>query len=168
MSYTALPERSEAFCSYCGFRPGDDWREHTHGVCGRCLEGVFLRSRPQMAPHEDDPFLIVDGALAVQTISRVAASLLLVDRDAGCGVQMRDFLVPDDGADGLKLQGLIESATAGSPLCGTVKLHTVRLPSLHFRARVGSCGLPSAALVVLARLREQPDAAGTCGAVRRC
>jgi hypothetical protein len=144
----AEPKPQKTFCGHCGAEPESD----VHGrVCESCGLGVLLTANADAAPGLDDPFLIVDGSLCVCAVSRVAEELLGVDETAAVNHHLSEFLVPADaeasGADNL-MDLVIHAASDDSH----ARLAVVRPPDefgVRFRAKVGACGPPRAALLVL-------------------
>ena len=144
----AEPRPQRTFCGHCGTEPQSD----IHGrVCESCGLGVLLTADADAAPHPGDPFMIVDGSLCVCALSRVAEELLGVEETEAVNRHLSEFLVPADaeaaGADNL-MDLVINAAGAGSE----TRVAVVRPPDefgVRFRAQVGACGPPRAALLVL-------------------
>ncbi len=149
MPHPSPTDLSERFCSYCGYPPGGEQQERVHHVCACCGAGVVLCAPPGMAPHPGDPFLIVDRGLAVQTLSRNAEALLLLDRDTASGVPLDKVLIAERTGPRVDFANVIKLAVAGSPPVDALELTTARDPEIRLQGRLSSCGLTAAALLVL-------------------
>jgi hypothetical protein len=144
----AEPQPQRTFCGHCGAEPDSD----IYGrVCESCGLGVLLTANADAAPHPGDPFMIVDGSLCVCALSRVAEELLGVDETEAVNRHLSEFLVPADaeaaGAD--NLMDLVINAASDA---AEARVAVVRPPDefgIRFRAQVGACGPPRAALLVL-------------------
>jgi hypothetical protein len=112
---------SGAFCSYCG-HPPQNGAGGEHRVCGRCGQGVILRTAQDTAVRPGEPFVIVDRGLVVQAVSRKAEGVLAVDEPAAVGCPLDEFLVTGD-SDGLA--PLLARATDQADGAGTIELRTV-------------------------------------------
>ena len=144
----AEPQPQKTFCGHCGAEPEAD-------LCGRVCEscglGVMLTANADAAPGPDDPFMVVDDALCVCAVSRVAEDLLGMEETAAVNRHLSEFLVPADaeaaGADNL-MDLVINAASDASE----ARVAVVRPPDefgIRFRVQVGACGPPRAALLVL-------------------
>jgi hypothetical protein len=144
----AEPQPQRTFCGHCGAEPESE----LHGrVCETCGLGVLLTANADAAPRPGEPFMIVDGSLCVCALSQVAEELLGVQETEAVNRHLSEFLVPADaeaaGADNL-MDLVINAASAGSE----ARVAVVRPPDefgIRFRAQVGACGPPRAALLVL-------------------
>jgi hypothetical protein len=144
----AEPQPQKTFCGHCGVAP----ETNTYGrVCESCGLGVLLTANADAAPGPGDPFMIVDGSLCVCAVSRVAEELLGMDETLAVNRHLSEFLVPADaeaaGADNL-MDLVINAASDGAQ----TRIAVVRPPDefgVRFRAQVGACGPPRAALLVL-------------------
>ena len=144
----AEPQPQQTFCGHCGAEPETD----LHGrVCESCGLGVLLTANADAAPRPGEPFMIVDGALCVCALSQVAEELLGVQETEAVNRHLSEFLVPADAeassADNL-MDLVINAASSGSE----TRVAVVRPPDefgVRFRAQVGACGPPRAALLVL-------------------
>jgi hypothetical protein len=143
----AEPQPQRTFCGHCGAEPESE----LHGrVCESCGLGVLLTANADAAPRPGDPFMIVDGSLCVCALSQVAEELLGAQETDAVNRHLSEFLVPADaeaaGADNL-MDLVINAASAGTE----ARVAVVRPPDefgIRFRARVGACGPPRAALLV--------------------
>ncbi|MEA2155409.1 MAG: hypothetical protein QOE11_1549 [Solirubrobacteraceae bacterium] len=139
-----------AFCGHCGVPPAQEV-EHQSRVCGHCGLGLVLQAPADVAPRADEPFLVVDSTLSVCAVSAAAEELLGIVETAAVNKHIIDFLVPADAnaasADNL-LVLLVEAASGpGEPRSAVVRPREEF--GVRYRARIGVCGPPHAALLVL-------------------
>jgi PAS domain-containing protein len=143
------------FCGHCGHGP-DPLEEMQGRVCGRCGLGLMLCARRDTAPTPKDPFLVVDGTLTICALSQAAEDLLGVEEIAAVNRHVSDFLLPAD-AEAAGPENLIELLIHAAREEGEPH-HAVVRPAgefgVRYWARVGACGPPRAALLVLADLGE--------------
>lgn len=149
-----VPEIAEgdlaSFCGHCGQAPGAG-ADLSSRVCAHCELGLVLSTHVALAPRPDQAFLVVDATLSVCALSHEAERLLGCAETEAVNRHISDFLVPADAnapsaANLLAL--LVEAAAApGEPRTAVVR------PRAEFgvrhRVRIGSCGPPQAALIVL-------------------
>lgn len=144
----AEPQPQVTFCGHCGAEPEGD----SHGrVCESCGLGVLLTTNVDAAPKPSDPFLIVDGALCVCALSRVAEELLGVEETEAVNRHLSEFLVPAD-AEAASTDNLMDLVINAASDASDARVAIVRPPDefgIRFRAKVGACGPPRAALLVL-------------------
>ena len=158
---TAKPQLPGSwFCGYCGVAsaagaaPTPAMRR-----CDSCGQGLSLEARSGAAPRADEPFLIIDSRLRVQTVSRQAEEFLAVREQAVRDLPVADLLV---GADAdIQPDQCLASILTRAAVAGQIDLKTtfvrprntfgVRLP-----ARISACGPPRAALIVLNAHPAQP------------
>jgi PAS domain-containing protein len=141
------------FCGHCAAQPavapsgGLDAR-----VCEHCSLGLLLEAEPAMVPHPDDPFLVADAGQTVCALSRRAESLLGVAEPDAVNRRLSDFIVPADlgGPAALSLSAAIVAAATGAPQPVQVAVRPPDVFGVRHWARIGSCGPPSAALLVIA------------------
>jgi hypothetical protein len=112
--------------------------------------GLVLRASYEVAPGPDEPFLIVDGTLSVCAVSKKSDQLLEVSETQAIHRHVMDFLVPAaDSETSDDLLALLADAARGA----ADSRETVVRPATHqevsYDARVGTCGPPPAALIVL-------------------
>ncbi len=140
-----------SFCGHCGSAPTLPAAEPRSRVCGRCGLGLVLSAARAVAPVDDEPFLVVDSSLSVCAVSAQAEELLRIDETHAVNRHIADFLVPADadapGAD--NLHALLVDAAAGSGEPRTTVVRPREEFGVRFHARIGSCGPPHAALLVL-------------------
>ena len=150
----AVDERGAAlvsFCGHCGHRPHPLAAAQPSRVCAHCGLGLVLQAAADLAPRRDEPFLIVDTSLSVCAMSAEAEALFGIEETDAVNQHVADFLVPADAnapsADNL-LALLVEVAAGSSETCTTVVRPRQEF-GVRFRARIGPCGSPRAALLVL-------------------
>ena len=144
----AEPRPQKTFCGHCGEEPSSD----IHGrVCESCGLGVLLTTNADAAPGPNDPFMIVDGSLCVCAVSRVAEELLGTDETEAVNRHLSEFLVPADAeASGPgDLVNLLVHAARGDGEVHDVVLRPTDEYGIRYWARIGPCGPPRAALMVL-------------------
>ncbi|MEA2193086.1 MAG: hypothetical protein QOI73_3207 [Solirubrobacteraceae bacterium] len=139
------------FCGHCGAAPAQPAAEHPSRVCAHCGLGLVLSAAPAIAPVAGEPFLVVDSTLSVCAVSAHAEELLRVEETQAVNRHIADFLVPADanapGADNLLV--LLVDAAAGSGEPRTTVVRPREEYGVRFHARIGACGPPHAALLVL-------------------
>ena len=140
-----------SFCGHCGVPPAANLETPGSRVCSHCGLGLVLRAPADVAPRPGEPFLVIDSSLSVCAVSAHAEQLLGVDETQAVNQHVADYLVPADAnapsADNLLT--LLVDAAAGS---GEPRVAVVRPRQefgVRFRARIGPCGPPHAALLVL-------------------
>jgi exopolysaccharide biosynthesis polyprenyl glycosylphosphotransferase len=152
------------FCGYCGVSPaGSDAPAPAPvaRVCGVCGQGLMLESRADVAPRDDEAFIVVDSRLTVQAVSQHAERVLGISEHEATDRPVAELLV---GADAER--GNEESLTT---LLGRAAL-SEEDPQLTFvrprgtfgvrlRARISACGPPRAALLVFESTATVPSRA---------
>ncbi len=122
-------------------------------VCSKCGVGLLLETVAERAPAATAPFLIVSNNFQVAAISRKAEELLGVQERSVVEHPVTDLLLPAEtearGACGL--MAAIAETTSG---CAGVRPSDLRLRTVDHRrvemhARLGRCGPPVGALIVL-------------------
>jgi len=140
-----------SFCGHCGERPDPQIAPPSSRVCGHCALGLVLQANAEIAPHPHEPFLIVDTSLSVCAMSAEAETLFGIEETDAVNKHVADFLVPADAnaPSAENLLALLVDVAAG---CGEPCTTVVRPRQefgVRFRARIGPCGSPRAALLVL-------------------
>jgi len=140
-----------AFCGHCAKPPAAGVEPTPSRVCGHCGLGLVLQAPVDIAPRPGEPFLVIDSTLSVCAMSARAESLLGTDETVAVNRHIADFLVPADAnapsAENL-LVVLVDSASgSGEPRRAVVRPRNEF--GVRFRARIGPCGPPHAALLVL-------------------
>ncbi len=150
----ALPSapRSRAipmvFCSHCGSAPSVSGPSR---VCAHCEMGLLLRAHPHLAPAPGDAFLVCDARLRVCALSRGAEELLEVSEPSVIHQPVAELVRGvRRGASGMTvLPALLRAAAEGGvDIERTVVVLGGRV-SGPSPARLGTCGPPQAALLVL-------------------
>lgn len=141
-----------AFCGHCGLAPD----ARTHGgsrVCGHCGLGLVLQAAPDAAPAQGEPFLVIDSTLSVCAVSAGAEELLGIDETEAVNKHIADFLVPADAnaPSAANLLALLVDAASSGGAPRTAIVRPRQEYGVRFRARIGACGPPHAALLVLTR-----------------
>ena len=152
-------ERSDqplkTFCGHCGRSPDAEGADAESRVCGKCGLGLLLQAPAEAAPGPSDPFLVIDGALNICALSRHAERLLDVSETEAVNRHVADFLVPADAetASGESLASLLAWAARGESPSTQVVIRPKNTFGVRYWARIGPCGPPTAALLVLADAR---------------
>lgn len=140
-----------SFCGHCGLAPASASGTAKSRVCGHCGLGLVLRAASDVAPAPDEPFLVVDATLSVCAVSARAEALLGIEEPAAVNKHVADFLVPADAnaPSAANLLALLVEVASGSSEPRTAVVRPRQEYGVRFRARVGACGPPHAALLVL-------------------
>lgn len=143
------------FCGHCGRAPDSDAAGETSRVCSKCGMGLVLQAPAEIAPSPKDPFVVIDGALTICALSRQAEKLLGVSETEAVNRHVAEFLVPADseGASGENLATVLAFAARGENPSSNVVVRPTNTFGVRYWARVGPCGPPTAALLVLADAR---------------
>ena len=142
----------KTFCGHCGRAPET---ETDARVCGKCGLGLMLQAPADAAPDPSDPFVVVDGALNICALSRHAEKLLDISETEAVNRHVAEFLVPADAesAAGESLATLLAWAARGESPSTQVVIRPKNTFGVRYWARIGPCGPPTAALLVLADAR---------------
>jgi hypothetical protein len=151
-----VPQPSEptpvvSFCGHCGQAPPTPMAARSR-VCALCGLGVVISAAQDLAPRAGESFLIVDRQLKVCALSRGAERLLGVDEPEAVHRHISDFLEPADAEAGHGaelLQGIVGSAAMGFASPQSIVVRPSGEYGVRFAARVGRCGPPEGALIVL-------------------
>jgi hypothetical protein len=138
------------FCGHCA-HAAVAGADPVSRVCGRCGLGLLIGAPPQLAPGPENAFMLVDSALSVCGISAQAEELLGVCETAAVNHHITEFLVPADAeASGPgDLVNLVVHAARGAGEVHEVVLRPTAEFGIRWWARIGPCGPPRAALIVL-------------------
>jgi hypothetical protein len=141
-----------AFCARCGKAPEGNGAVPQHAfsrVCAKCGMGLVLRAPDDAAPTPGGAFLVVDRALAVCAVSEGAERSLGVTEPFAIGRLVSELLVPDEVRGAVSMVTLVRRAVldGGAPQRAGVRLAARTDEGLT--VRVGPCGPPRAAVVVL-------------------
>jgi len=146
----------KTFCGHCGRSPeADDDTQNESRVCSKCGLGLLLQAPADTAPGASDPFLVIDGALNICALSRQAEKLLDVTETEAVNRHVAEFLVPAaaESASGESLATLLAWAARGESPSTQVVIRPTNTFGVRYWARIGPCGPPTAALLVLADAR---------------
>jgi hypothetical protein len=140
-----------SFCGHCGVRPQRHAAPPASRVCGHCGLGLVLQAGGDVAPRPDEPFLIVDTSLSVCAMSAAAEALFAIDETDAVNQHVADFVVPADAnaPSAENLLTLLVDVAAGSRQACTTVVRPRQEYGVRFWARIGPCGSPRAALLVL-------------------
>jgi hypothetical protein len=147
----AAPKKT--FCGHCGREPDPDTvRDEATRVCPRCGMGVLLTAPADAAPAPNDPFVVVDGSLTVCAVSRQAEKLLDVSETEAVNRHITEFLVPGESEtpSSQNLAALLSWAARGEVPPRDVVVRPANTFGVRYWARIGPCGPPTAALLILA------------------
>jgi hypothetical protein len=140
------------FCGNCAAPSPRDVPQPDSRVCQSCGLGMLLEARADVLPSPQEAFLVVDATLAVQALSRRAERLLDVSEEQAINRPVGELLVAADTEDSARRElsrAIIDAATGDDD-----RTHVYVRPwntfGVRMRARVGACGPPRAALLVLA------------------
>lgn len=139
------------FCSRCGEAPELDGPPPPFArTCGACGLGLVVEASAALAPAPGDAFLIVDSSLSVQALSPAAEELLAVDERDAAGRPLTELVVCADveAGGGALAHAIAEAAGHDEPQRLTVR--PAREFGVRVPLRIGICGPPRAALLVLA------------------
>jgi len=139
------------FCGHCAApAPGDEPPAPAARVCRSCGLGLLLEARADAVPSERDAFLVIDGSLLVQAMSRRAQTLLAVSEEEAVNRPVAELLVSADAeARGNRVATAIADAAQGSGEPVNVFVRPWNTFGVRMRARIAPCGPPRAALLVL-------------------
>jgi PAS domain-containing protein len=121
-------------------------------VCALCGLGVVITAAQDRAPQAGESFLILDRQLKVCALSRGAERLLGVDEPEAVHRHVSDFLEPADAEAGRGdelLERIVGTAAMGFGPAQSVVVRPTGEYGVRYAARVGSCGPPEGALIVL-------------------
>ena len=141
------------FCGHCGQSPPTPMAARSR-VCALCGLGVVISASADVAPKPGDSFVIVDRSLSLCALSRSAEKLLLVDEPDAVHRHISEFFEPADaeaGAPDELLRSIIAIA-GGHAGSQTIVVRPTGEYGVRFAARVGPCGPPAGALLVLSAL----------------
>jgi hypothetical protein len=145
------------FCGHCGQPPGQTPAGGKPSrVCKRCHLGLILNADAELAPTPADPFLVIDGSLTICALSQHAERLLDVSETQAINRHVSEFLVPADAEPrpGRDLISVILMALDSEAPAREIVVRPANEFGVRLWARIGACGPPSAALLVLADRRD--------------
>jgi hypothetical protein len=136
-----------AFCSHCGKAPPPDSAAR---VCDSCGMGVILQAPAETAPAPGDPFLVVEAALTVGALSRQAEDFLGVAEVDVVNRTLTELILPAEAdSSGPSLASAVMWAARGDGSREEMFVRPANTFGVRWRARIGPCGPPQAALLVL-------------------
>lgn len=152
---TELDVLVKVFCGHCGRPPEDARTNPVSRVCQRCGMGLLLQAPAEIAPSAPDPFVVVDSALTIRALSRQGERLLEVTETDAVNKPITQFLVPADAEapTNENLAAVLTWAARGDAPSRNVVVRPTNMFGVRYWARVGPCGPPNAALLVLADAR---------------
>lgn len=123
-------------------------------MCDRCHLGVVLATNSELAPKASEPFLVVDRTLSVCAVSRHAERLLRVEEPDAVNRLLTEFIVPADAERAAQdnLMSLVVQAASGAMPVARAVIRPTGEFGVFLEARIGVCGPPPAALVVLSSI----------------
>jgi PAS domain-containing protein len=151
-----LPTQAAWFCGNCAApAPGGAAPAPNARVCQACGLGVLLETRSDVKPSPWEAFLVVDATLSVQAVSRRAEQMLAVSEEAAVHRPIGELLVPADAEDRdiREFARAIVEAAVGLDEPTNAYVRPWNTFGVRLHARIGSCGPPRAALIVLSAPR---------------
>ena len=139
-----------SFCGYCAARGSTRDGGEGSRVCGECSMGLLLEAAAEVAPAAADPFVVVDGTMAVRAVSRSAERLLGISETTAVDRHVGDLLesVDDEPGRARGLGSAIAAATA-SDTVGELAVRPRAAFGVRWWARIAPCVPGPSALVVL-------------------
>jgi len=147
------------FCGHCAApAPKSGPPAPVARVCNSCGLGLMLEARSDLVPGDRDAFLMVDDSLMIQGLSRRAEELLAVTEEVAINRPVAELLVAADAeASGPhSFAGAIVEAAGGSQAPVSKFVRPWNTFGVRMRARIGACGPPRAALIVLEDSPRRP------------
>jgi hypothetical protein len=136
------------FCGHCGQAPPTPMAARSR-VCALCGLGVVIAAAEDLAPRKGESFMIVDRQLKLCGLSRGAERILEVDEPDAVHRHICDFLEPADAEAGQGDELLQTIITSGFVTPSTLVVRPAGEYGVRYAARVGACGPPAGALIVL-------------------
>jgi hypothetical protein len=141
---------SQWFCGNCGTVAAETPAPVAR-VCDDCELGLLVEARADLLPQSGEPFLIVDGSLAVCALSAEAQQFLAVDEQDAVNRPVTELLTPADAeaATAETFASTIMWAAGGDEELHRLTVRPANVFGVRMPMRVGLCGPPRAALLVL-------------------
>jgi len=138
------------FCGHCGAST-DRTPLPTARICGDCGLGLLLETRVDLAPGDGEAFMVVDRALTVQALSASAEHLLAVPEAEVVNRPVTELLVAAavEAAGAEAFATVLLDAAGGDDEPRQVTVRPANVFGVRMTARIGVCGPPRAALLVL-------------------
>lgn len=145
------PAPAVSFCSHCGARPAASGDPPSSRVCGACGLGLILESGADVAPKAGDAFLVLDRTLSVCAVSQAAERLLATSEPDAVNRHITNLLMPAEAEehDGESLSLAVAWAARGGGATRSTTVRPANTFGIRLTARIGACGPPRAALLVL-------------------
>jgi hypothetical protein len=138
-----------AFCSHCGAAPPAA-NPAASRVCAGCGMGLVLSAPPDVAPGRGEAFLVVTASLLVGAVSEAAEHFLDVTEGEAVNRPVTELLTSAEAEPGaVDLVTTITRAAAGEADRRRAVVRPAATFGVRCRARIGPCGPPSAAVLVL-------------------
>jgi hypothetical protein len=145
------------FCTHCASLSeapeGNAERPHRGRVCPECALGVILTCSRATLDTEGAAFLVVTADLRISAASEGAERFFRVP-DGLYGRPLLSVMTSPDGIGELARHVVRAASGAKRPVTVEVEAAASRLPHGVTHARIGGCGSPPAALVVVDTLRS--------------
>lgn len=150
-STTEVERPSVWFCGHCGASLDGETPAPVSRVCACCDLGLLLEARDDMVPEPGSAFLVVDAALCVCAMSRAAEELLGAPEQDAVGRPLAELVAPADAEPEAQrnLAMLVAWSARGEDEPSHTVVRPVNVFGVRFKARVGACGPPRAALLVV-------------------
>jgi hypothetical protein len=144
------PAPQVQFCGHCGEAPPTPMAARSR-VCALCGLGVVVSAAADIAPKPGESFFIIDRMLKLCALSEGGEQLLGVDEPTAVHRHVGEFLEPADveGRERDALHVAIVEAAGGISAPQTMVVRPVNEFGVRYAARIGACGPPLGALVVL-------------------
>jgi hypothetical protein len=120
-------------------------------VCAACGLGLILEAGAGIAPKTGDAFLVLDRALSVCAVSQAAERLLATSEPDAVNRHITNLLMPADQEEngGESLSLAVAWSARGGAATRTATVRPANTFGIRLTARIGACGPPRAALLVL-------------------
>jgi hypothetical protein len=150
---SAAPEQLQPtrwFCGHCG-AVSERTPSPVARVCPDCGLGLLLEARADVLPDDGEAFMVVDRALTVQAMSASAEHLLAVPEAEAVNRPVTELLVAAavEAAGAETFASALLDAAAGAEEPRRVTVRPANVFGVRMTARIGVCGPPRAALLVL-------------------
>lgn len=134
------------FCTHCAALLDEGDRRR---VCPECGLGMVLSCAAELLPASGAAFLVVTANLRVSAASENAERLLAIP-DGTYGRPLLSLLTSPEGAGELSRR-VVRAAATGAYAVSTIPVQAASgvLAGREVDARIGGCGSPPAALVVV-------------------
>ena len=140
------------FCTHCASLAeapeGNAERPNRGRVCPECSLGVVLNCSRATLDTDGAAFLVVTGDLRISAASESAERFFRVP-DGLYGRPLLSIMTSPNGIGDLARHVVRAASGAKRPVTVDVEAAASRLPQGITRARIGGCGNPPAALVVI-------------------